>query len=137
MHSIAIDRERPDFRVFIDLLYGHDHEVDTEGDSAPVNSRIWTHLFIADREEQNPSLEIYPRELQPLTLSVSSDSPRLEELAALYLFLTSGTSIAKSTEDLGSDEINSLKSKYHSELQRAIDSIWHKSSNELPYPQQA
>jgi hypothetical protein len=137
MHTIAVSRDRPDFRVFIDLLYGADRNVDTDGNSYPVNSRTWTHLYIADRESNDPSVEIFAIQEQPLLFSVESSSQRLEELAALYLYMTCGTSIAKSSQSLSSDIISSLQDKYRTELQRAKNAVWHKSSNDSPYPQRA
>ena len=137
MHTIAVSRDRPDFRVFIDLLYGADRNVDTDGNSYPVNSRIWTHLYIADRESNDPSVEIFAIQEQPLLFSVESSSQRLEELAALYLYMTCGTSIAKSSHSLSSDIISRLQDKYCTELQRAKNAVWHRSSNDSPYPQRA
>ena len=135
MHTIVVRRERPDFRVFIDLLYGADRNVDTDGNSYPVNSRTWTHLYIADRENNDPSVKISAIQEQPLLFSVESSSQRLEELAALYLYMTCGESIAESSQSLSSNIISSLQNKYRAELQRAKNAVWHRSSNDSPYPQ--
>jgi hypothetical protein len=132
MHIVEIDRERPDFRVFIDLLYGENRNVDTEGDSDPVYSRSWTYLYIADRESDDPSIEIFVRNGQPSSFAVESESGRLEELAALYLFLTSGKSISDVTSK--SIDVSELRTKYSLELHRAANAVWHKSSSDLPYP---
>ena len=82
MYRVTVDRDRPDFRVFIDLLYGADRNVDTEGNSIPVNSRTWTYLYIKDRESDEPSMEISLNTGKPETFDVSSRAPRLQELAA-------------------------------------------------------
>ena len=132
MHFIEIDRERPDFRVFIDLLYGQNRNVDTEGDSDPVYSRSWTYLYIADRESDDPPIEIFAKDGQPSVFAVESESERLEELAALYLFLTSGKSISSGA--IASIDVPELKNKYRLELHRAANAVWHKSSSALPYP---
>ncbi len=132
MHIVEIDRERPDFRVFIDLLYGENRNVDTEGDSDPVYSRSWTYLYIADRESDDPPIEIFARDGQPSSFVVESESVRLEELAALYLLLTSGKSISGSTSR--PIDVSELRAKYSLELHRAANAIWHKSSRDLPYP---
>jgi hypothetical protein len=137
MHTIVVSRDRPDFRVFIDLLYGADRNVDTDGNSDPVNSRTWTHLYIADRENSDPSVEIFAIQEQPLLFSVQSSSQELEELAALYLYMTCGESISKSSQPLGSNIISSLQDKYRTELQRAKNAVWHRSSNDSPSPQRA
>jgi hypothetical protein len=133
MFLITVDRDRPDFRVFIDLLYGVEQNVDTDGDSNPVNSRTWSYLYIADRESDDPHLEITALG-EPGVFEVTSESARLEELAALYLFIYSGTSINYSSVPFSSEQIQSLKTKYAVELKRANTSLWHQSSNENPYP---
>ena len=134
MYRIAINKERPDFRVFIDLLYGTDRNVDTEGDSDPVNSRTWTYLYIADRETDDPSVEVGAIRENPNVFEVESKSNELEEVAALYLFLYCGTSIAVGSKALGVKEIENLKRQYAPHLQRAESSIWHNSTNGEPYP---
>lgn len=58
MYRVSINGNRPDFRVFIDLLYGVNRNVDTDGDSVAVNSRVWSYLYIADRESDDPPLDI-------------------------------------------------------------------------------
>lgn len=131
MHLVEVDRNRPDFRVFIDLLYDHDRNVDTEGDSNPVYSRTWTHLYIADRESDDPSVEIFAVEDRPGFFAVESESDRLEELTALYLFLSCGTSIADGASHLNAHRISLLKGKYSVELHRADHAVWHKSSHGL------
>src|SRR5262245_33520654 len=134
MHRVTINRDRPDFRVFIDLLYGAGRNVDTDGDSIPVNSRTWTCLYIADRESDDPEVVIGPVEEGSNEFEVNSESPRLEELSALYLFLYCGSGILSSSGALGAERIRSLKEKYASDLERAQLAIWHKSTDEKPYP---
>ncbi|HWX02769.1 hypothetical protein [Collimonas sp.] len=137
MHHITINGNRPDFRVFLDLLYGMDRNVDTDGDSFPVNSRTWSYLYIADRESDDPSVEIAALIEQPKIFSVESKSERLEELAALYLFMYCGAMISNSSVTLSSEQIDALKAKYSVELSRAAVARWHSSSNEDPYPKSA
>jgi hypothetical protein len=52
----------------------------------------------------------------------------------LYLYMTCGESISKSSQPLGSNIISSLQDKYRTELQRAKNAVWHRSSNDSPYP---
>jgi hypothetical protein len=125
MYRVAIDRNRPDFRVFIDLLYGADRNVDTDGDSNPVNSRTWNYLYIADRESDDPSVEISAVHEQPSVFEVESQSPRLEELAALYLFMYCGTTMSYASSLLSPEQIQSLKAKYVVEFTRANAALWH------------
>lgn len=134
MHRVKINKHRPDFRVFIDLLYGNDRSVDTEGDSVPVNSRTWTYLYISDRESGDPSIELGASEHAPEVFEVVSESSQLEELTALYLYLSCGSSIASGERVLTETEVGRLRNVYASQLQRADKSIWHRSSNETPYP---
>jgi hypothetical protein len=134
VHTVRIDRERPDFRVFIDLLYGPNRNVDTDGDSNPVSSRTWSFLYVADRESDDPSVEIHASEANSAEFVVESGSSVLEELAALYLFLTCGESISSQDQAIDLAEIAALRDKYRVELGRAGASIWHQSSAERPYP---
>jgi hypothetical protein len=120
--------------VFIELLYGADRNVDTEGDSLPVNSRLWSCLYIADRETDDSAVEISAAEDESIRFTVSSKSPVLEQLAALYLFLYCGFSIAKDEELLTQEEVRSLQEKYAEALSRAATSVWHESSDANPYP---
>jgi hypothetical protein len=134
MHYVEVIPDRPDFRVFVDLLYGHGRDVDTDGDAKPVSSRRWTWLSLKDRESDDPAVTISTDEQTPTTYRVESTSPRLEELTALYLFLHCGRSIWTAERDLHDDEIDALESRYHTELQRALSSVWHESTLKLPYP---
>jgi hypothetical protein len=133
MHRVTVDRDRPDFRAFIDLLYGAGRNVDTDGDSDPVNSRTWSYLYIADRESDDPELVIGALEEAPHIFEVKSKSQRLEELSALYLFLYCGVAISD-TQPLDEERIHELKAKYSTELGRAESAVWHRSSSKKPYP---
>jgi len=137
MHHVTVNGNRPDFRIFVDLLYGADRNVDTDGDSDPVNSRTWCYLYIADRESDDPSVEIEALVEQPKMFSVESKSERLEELTALYLFMRCGAEITDSSNTLSSEQIELLKVRYAVELSRAAVSRWHRSSDEEPYPKSA
>jgi hypothetical protein len=134
MHLVTIDRERPDFRVFIDLLFGRGWNVDTDGNSHPVNSRTWSSLYIADRTRDRASVTIEASEYDPHLFQVDSASARLEELAALYLFLCSGSAIGTPEGSLDSAQRLALQVNYSAELQRAAEALWHQSSDSNPYP---
>ncbi|MDR3447602.1 hypothetical protein [Dyella sp.] len=134
MHTVKVVRDRPDFRVFIDLLYGADRNVDTDGDSNPISSRVWTFLYVKDRESDDPCVEIYVSDDDPAVFVVESGSSRLEELAALYLFLTCGESIRTPEKAIDHAAIDALSEQYRAELVRANDSISHQPSPESPYP---
>jgi hypothetical protein len=134
MYQIKVDKNPPDFRVFIDLLYGENHNVDTDGNSYPVNSRLWTYLYISDRESHDAPVTILVKQSNPNIFEVKSKSQELETLAALYLFLYCGTSIAFNDRELEQKEIEILKQRYTGQLQRAEKAIWHESSDQRPYP---
>ena len=134
MHQVLIERDRPDYRVFIELLYGFGRNVDTEGNSNPVNSRTWNRLYIKDRESTDPSVEVSPCDSNPALLEITSASDKLEELVALYLLISSGTSLLANGLALSRTEIDQLSATHQEALIRAEQSIWHKSSDELPYP---
>ena len=134
MHRVAIIKDRPDYRVFADLLFGENRNVDSEGNSNPVNSRSWSGLYLKDRESKEPHVEILGLDENPEVFEVISESSELEELTALYLFLFSGSNIEVDAKKLVQSQIKLLKDKYALQLQRAGNSIWHLSSNENPYP---
>jgi hypothetical protein len=134
MHTVEIDRDRPDFRVLVDLLYGHGRNVDTEGNSYPVNSRTWTELYIKNRESNDPAVDIALREGAPATFEITSGSSRLEELAALYLCIFCGQSLSHEGVYLPPERISQLRTTYAMELARAEASVWHQSSDAYPYP---
>lgn len=134
MYAVTVVSDRPDFRCFLDLLYGSDRNVDTEGDSYRVNSRTWKYLYVKDRESDDPWVEIQASELDGSIFNVLSESSRLEELAALYLFLTCGSTISSQDKEFDQASVQELSEKYSIELDRAHGSIWHFSTDDSPYP---
>jgi len=132
--KVIVKDPRPDFRVIIDLLFGYEHNVDTEGDAFPVCSRHWRDLHIKNRESDEPRLELYSEVADPLIFKVESKSQRLEELAALYLYLYCGESIEMNGDALPNKTLEELELKYSIELSRAKRSIWHNSNEDNPYP---
>ena len=133
-YQVQVAKNRPDFRVFIDLLYGFEHNVDTDGDSMPVNSREWTFLYIKDRMSQESSVWITGEKSIPAIFEIKSESRRLEELSALYLFEYCGSQMEHDGEVIQVDSIPGLREQYQTELSRAYHSIWHHSNDKNPYP---
>ncbi|KCZ53182.1 hypothetical protein HY29_17600 [Hyphomonas beringensis] len=131
---VTVDKPRPDFRVFVDLMYGPDRNVDTEGDAINVWSRDWRELYIRDREHDTPRVEIYAAPEQPLKFAVISDDAELAELVALYLYLSCGAVIERNGHAFSAEEILRLKKKYTDEVTRAANSIWHQSGIDNPFP---
>ena len=134
MHTVRATQHRPDFRVFIDLLYGHGRNVDTDGDAEPVFSRSWTWLYLKDRESDDPAVTIAAEPEGSPEFTVKSASPQLEELAALYLFLHCGESIWVESSMFDEENVERLEQRYRVELARAQASVWHQSSYMRPYP---
>lgn len=134
MPRVYVNKDRPDFRVFIDLLYGAGRNVDTDGNSNPVNSRTWTYLYMFDRESNEPPVVLLSLQANPAIFEVKSKSQALETLAALYLFLYCGKSIVFGDRELEQSEIENLKELYTAQLERAENSVWHQSSDQKPYP---
>ena len=134
MIKVKVIKERPDFRVFIDLLYGFGHHVNTEGDSYSVISRTWCDLYIKDRQSNDPFVSMYAEPAKELVFYIESASKRLMELSAIYLFLYCGETIEDEQGKFTEDQIYDLMDTYDKEIQRAENSIWHQSSGKNPYP---
>lgn len=134
MYSVTVNKTRPDFRVFIDLLFGAERNVDTDGDAEPVWSREWRELYLKDREADVPRVEIYAPESDPSRFQVNSENPRLCEIATLYLYLHCGELIECNGETLTQAQIKALQAKYAFELSRAERAVWHQSTEDNPYP---
>lgn len=134
MIKVIANNLRPDFRVFVDLLFGYGRDVDSDGDAFPVFSREWRELYLKDRESDEPPIEICAEELNPLEFKIESKSQRLEELASIYLYQYCGDSMSIDGLRLSQGKINELNAKYSGELNRAIHSIWHSSNENNPYP---
>jgi len=133
LHIVNVTGPRPDFRVFISLLYGDRRKVYTDGDFFPVHTRNWSWLHLQDHESEGPSIDIYSPEYSD-SFEVTSESPRLAELAAYYLFEYCGDSIQTKGKMLSDGEIATLSWKYLTELERARESVWHQSSDRNPNP---
>lgn len=131
MYQVSVIKSRPDFRVIIDLVFGKNRNVDSEGNSNPVYSREWTDLYIKDRESESPSIEI---DAESSLFNIESDSAEFEELVALYLFLYCGSKIICNGKSLDEEDIGKLKLKYITQLQVAESSVWHRSGFSCPYP---
>lgn len=134
MHSIAIIGDRPDYRVFIDLLFGAGHDVAPDGDSRPVHSRRWTFLYLADRSGDRAVVRIRALAGEPLGFGVESTSERLEQLAAVYLCDYCGSGLSTPAGPVAASELARLRRGFEHELARAAASIWHRSCDEVPYP---
>lgn len=134
MIVVIVNHDRPDFRVFADLLFGYERNVDSEGDAFPVFSREWRELYLKDRESEEPPIEIHAKEADPLRFEIESKSKRLEELTSIYMYKYCGESIIIDGLKIPQDEVSNLSAKYSKELKLANNSIWHQSNENNPYP---
>ena len=134
MIIVTVRKLRPDFRVFIDLLYAPDQDVDSDGDARDVWDRGWHDLYLSARTPNAASIDLCAKDASPHLFEVNSESQRLEELAGLYLYLYCGERIERDGAPLTDAEVTDLTEKYSEELERAKGSIWHKSHKGHPYP---
>lgn len=134
MFTVIVHKPRPDFRVFIDLLFGAGRNVDADGDADPVSSREWLELYITDRESNAPNVELQAEACDPTLFEVRSESAQLAELAALYLYLYCGEVLKRDGVAVGPDECAHLKASYADQLARAERAVWHWSSVDDPFP---
>ena len=134
MFTVTVRKPRPDFRVFIDLLFGPGWNVDTDGDADPVWSRDWRELSITDRESDAPTVEIHAAADDPTRFEVKSGSAPLAELAALYLYSYCGEALERDGVAVSLDEYERLTARYADQLARADLAFWHRSSEDSPFP---
>lgn len=134
MFTVTVRKPRPDFRVFIDLLFGAGWNVDTDGDADPVWSRDWRELSIRDRENDAPKVEVYAAADDPTRFEVRSDAAPLAELAAIYLYSYCGEALEQDGVAVSPDECARLMEGYADQLARAGRAVWHRSSKFDPSP---
>lgn len=134
MLTVTVCKPRPDHRVFGDLLFGPGRNLDSDGDADPVWSRNWRDLYLKDRESARAKVEIYAPDDRPTVFEIISEDIELAELAALYLYLYCGQMIERDGISVGQNELSTLKVKYTEQLARAEKAVWHKSSEQNPFP---
>jgi hypothetical protein len=134
MFTVTVRKPRPDFRVFIDLLFGPGWNVDTDGDADPVWSRDWRELSITGRESDASTVEIYAAADDPTRFEIKSNSTPLAELAALYLYSYCGEALERDGVAVRLDEYQRLIERYADQLARADLAFWHRSSEDVPFP---
>jgi hypothetical protein len=140
MYIVKVNKDRPDFGVFIDLLYDQNRNVDTDGNCQFPSDRSWTELYIADRESNDSSVSAYvPEEYldededgeiicKEYIFHVNSDDSKIEEKVAIYLYIFCGEYIKMNGKELTNSEIVDLKQKYKKSIERANKSFHHNSS---------
>jgi hypothetical protein len=148
MFVIKVNKERPDFRVLIDLFYDSERNVDTSGNCREVYDRNWTDFYLKDRESGDHSVTAWiPSEYwyedeegneicTDYIFNVKSKGPVFEETLAIYLFLYCGESISNEEKELTKEDVEDLKEKHKTCIHKAESSVYHKSSKENPYPKE-
>jgi len=133
--KVKANRDRPDFRVLIDLLFDAGRNVDTSGNCRFPADRSWTDVYIRDRESDASSVTVWVHEdhwddddnCLELIFHIESKDIVTEEAVAIYLYNYCGEHISTETERLRDDEIASLRKKHAAKIQRANESQWHNS----------
>lgn len=134
MFTVRVNGERPDFRVFTDLLYPPGRNFDSDGDASDPACRNWTWLYLRDRESDAAPLEIEAFTDDIQLFAIRSDDSEQAALAALYLLRYCGTTLTRNGTPLDPIEIDILQARFESQLRRADASKWHRSSTQNPYP---
>lgn len=76
---------RPPFYEVVDHVYGHDSNVDTDGNSMSREAVDWTDLYMAQRPEMDPVVPVFPMNLDATVLCIESSSESLARRTAEYL----------------------------------------------------
>jgi hypothetical protein len=91
---------RPPFYEVVDHVYGHDSNVDTDGNSMTREAVDWTELYMAQRPELRPVVSVFPMNLDATVLCIESTSEPLARKTAEYLHHRCGGTL---TERLPTD----------------------------------
>lgn len=132
-------KERPDFRLIISWLWDDEHDTDTEGDSYNPASREWTELYIANRENKNEKIDIFPTTKNPLLLEISATTKELAYKLVYFLSEQTEGNIFKEKEMNNIVSKNELLEFIDSDwlknaIERVDKSIWKNTTLENPYP---
>jgi hypothetical protein len=135
---VKINSNRPDFRLFATYLFGDDlHHYDSDGNSYPVNSRVWTELYMSSRKNPKLSFEITKENEQPLIFEVSSGWEVITNVISYFLAReTSGEILDNNNQSISLDILKNKMGDFNLDerLLLADKSIWRQSSDQNPYP---
>lgn len=90
-YYLRADRARPQYWSLVTFLFTNREGIDTDGDSFPGTSTVWTWLSIRKRDADQQVVEIYSVQSEPLVLVVESTSSQLAARAVYYLAKTMDT----------------------------------------------
>ena len=136
---VLVPNERPDYRLVSTFLWSEEMNINTDGDSYNPASRVWTQLYIANRQNSEEEVDIYPAQAEPLILRVCSRLEYLAVRAAYFLaHYTKGEVSALIDKDFA--DPTTLKSKVGAEfsiedaLRRTENSRYANTTLDNPYP---
>lgn len=137
MFQVRVNSGRPDFRIFIDLLYERGREVDTSGNCRHPEDTAWTDRYIKDRQSERPHLNVWIPEqywdeveiCRDFVFHVKSDDAISEEAAAIFLFDYCGESIAENGRSLNAAECGLLRDWHAKLILRANRSAYYTAPN--------
>ena len=91
-YSVQITPEGllPDFYSIAEHLWGVGCNVDSDGDCAGSDHRLWTELTLSLRGTSGERIDIDPLSLMPLTLVIRSSHATLCQRVADYIVSVSG-----------------------------------------------
>lgn len=132
-------KERPDFRLIITWLWKDFHNVDTDGNASNPASKVWTELYVQNRENKEEIIQVYPISENPLILQISASQEQLVYRVTYFLSLASEGEISLNEEltQLIDKEflLEGIKDfNIKESLERVKNSIWQKATLENPYP---
>ena len=133
-YKVKIIKNRPDFRVFLDLLDYLDKNSNGTGDSIPIYTRTWTEFYMEDREEPHYFIDIFPTDEDDSYFEIKSNNSDFAEMCSVYLYEYCGKSIETEGKKLSIQTISDLQDKFSVELTRARESVFHQSSENNPHP---
>lgn len=135
--TVLINSSLPDYRLFIDFMWGEGHNIDSDGDSDNPASRNWTYLYMKSREIENEVFSIDQTVKNSLVYEVTSSNEVIAKRAAYFLAKETNGKIDYNDKmfqiDLFEHELGN-DFDLTKALQRAAISVWRKSSLENPYP---
>lgn len=136
--NVKINSERPDFRVFATYFFGDDlYNYDSEGNSTPVTSKIWTELYMRSRQNKGLHFEIWKTNNNPLIFEVSSEKVENANIIAYFLAKeTNGDILDKENNIVKLESLVENMGDFNlkERMTLAKNSIWRKATDEHPYP---
>ncbi len=138
-YFINAERERPDFRLVITFLWHDLFNVDTDGNSYNPASRIWTQLYICNRQDGSEIVDVTRAVDAPLVLRVESKKRYLAARTAYFLadFMSAGVAESEDGPFLKPESIQDAIGRdfdVDEAMRRVQSSPFIRSTLDDPYP---